>query len=53
MILYFVFLALCAAFFLRHDNIAAFLACTAVLTAALLLVCWIKGERPQWRWKNK
>jgi hypothetical protein len=50
LMLYFLLIALCAAFFLRHDRVAAFLSCTAILTGALLLVCWIKGERPQWRW---
>lgn len=51
-VLYFLFIVLCAVFFLRHDRIAAFLLCAAILTAVLLLVCWIKGERPTWRWGN-
>ncbi len=50
LILYFLFIALCAAFLLREDRVAEFLACTAILTGALLWVCWVKGERPQWRW---
>jgi hypothetical protein len=32
---------------------AAVLACVAVLTAALLGVCRLKGEPPRWRWRGK
>ena len=28
----------------------AFLGYTCLLTLLLLVVCWVKGERPQWRW---
>lgn len=24
--------------------------CVGVLTAVLLVVCWVKGEPPRWRW---
>jgi len=27
-----------------------FIGYTAVLSAALLLICWLKGEPPSWRW---
>lgn len=27
-----------------------FLVYTAFLCAVLIAVCWIKGERPRWRW---
>jgi hypothetical protein len=30
-----------------------FLACVGALTAALLAVCWLKGEPPRWRWGRK
>ena len=45
-----VLAALCGAVFLPAQNIAAFLACTAILTALLIGVCATKGERPRWRW---
>ncbi len=50
---YAVFIALCAAFLPPQDHIAAFLTSVAVLTAALILICWLKGEKPQWRWGSK
>ncbi len=31
-------------------ELLAFLIYTAVLWAALLAVCWVKGEPPRWRW---
>ncbi|GAA5177115.1 hypothetical protein GCM10025771_13700 [Niveibacterium umoris] len=30
-----------------------FAAYTGVLTLALTAICWVKGERPQWRWGKK
>ena len=30
-----------------------FVAYTACLCAALVAVCWVKGERPAWRWGRK
>ena len=24
----------------------------ALLTAALIAICWLKGEPPRWRWGN-
>ena len=30
-----------------------FVASVVVLTAALMLVCWLKGEPPRWRWGGK
>ena len=34
-------------------ELLAFLIYTAVLWAALLAVCWIKGEPPRWRWGKR
>ena len=48
--LYVVLLSLSALSFLPHGRDAAFIACAALLTIALTIVCWIKGEKPQWRW---
>ena len=28
----------------------AFIACVVVLSGLLLVVCWLKGEPPRWRW---
>lgn len=53
LVLYALLLVLSAILFLPADNIAAFLACTAALTAALIVVCWVKGEKPGWRWGNR
>lgn len=30
-----------------------FLAYTSALTAVLIAICWVKGERPQWRWGDE
>lgn len=47
---YIVLMAASAGYFLRNDRVLAFVAATFVLTAALILICWAKGERPEWRW---
>lgn len=31
----------------------AFVAYTLVLSGLLVVICWIKGERPRWRWGGK
>jgi hypothetical protein len=28
----------------------AFIACVVALSVVLMLVCWLKGEPPRWRW---
>ncbi|TMA58488.1 MAG: hypothetical protein E6J73_17320 [Deltaproteobacteria bacterium] len=53
LVAYAVLIAFCQIFLLRQDDVAAFLACSAVLTAALILICWLKGEKPKWRWGSK
>jgi hypothetical protein len=35
---------------LPGKHTARFVVCTVLLTLALLLVCWLKGEKPRWRW---
>jgi hypothetical protein len=38
-------------FFLRGEaGAAAFLTFVSVITLALVLICWKKGEPPRWRW---
>lgn len=31
----------------------AFVAFALLLCVLLVIVCWIKGERPSWRWGDK
>ena len=31
----------------------AYIAYAVILSLALLVVCWLKGEPPRWRWGNK
>jgi hypothetical protein len=48
-----VFIALlgAGAILLAPDkNIAAFLGYVALLSALLIVICWLKGELPRWRW---
>jgi hypothetical protein len=47
---YFGLFALGIIFLGRDGRPAEFLVFASVLTAALLLVCWKKGEPPRWRW---
>ena len=48
-----IFLALIAAgtfVFPPHGNPVPYIAYVVVLSFALVLVCWWKGEPPRWRW---
>jgi hypothetical protein len=40
----------CAGLFLLPGGSFAHLGYNLVLVAALILVCWLKGEPPRWRW---
>lgn len=51
--LYAALLVLSAWTYLSKDDIAAFLACAIALTLALVVVLWLKGERPRWRWGDE
>jgi hypothetical protein len=47
------FAALSAAAFFAFppkEKTGALFACIAALTGLLILICWLKGERPRWRW---
>lgn len=46
-----VFFVLVGANFNRIDS--AFIPRTFVLTLLLILICYKKGEKPEWRWKGK
>ena len=50
MVLYFAALAVSAITFLPGKHTAQFLVCAVSLTLALVIICWLKGERPRWRW---
>lgn len=34
-------------------NVIVFSSIIALLTFGLIIICFIKGEKPQWRWGNK
>ncbi|MBS0589968.1 MAG: hypothetical protein JSR65_04955 [Proteobacteria bacterium] len=36
-----------------HASFIAFAVYLVLLTFALIAVCWIKGEKPKWRWGGK
>jgi hypothetical protein len=53
-ILAYIALLLGGSFLLRPDrHLALFLAYTAILTAALIIICYLKGEKAGWRWGGK
>jgi hypothetical protein len=33
-----------------HGHHFFFIAYTILLAAILILICWLKGEKPRWRW---
>lgn len=47
---FFVLLLAGAVVLLPRLGTPAFLAYTGFLVALLVGICWIKGERPRWRW---
>lgn len=49
LIAYFLAIGAAAVRFLPAHETPAFLVATALLTAALLVVCWRTGEPPAWR----
>jgi hypothetical protein len=46
-------LLLCGSLFLPRFGPVFFVGYSAVLSAALVGVCWLKGEPPRWRWGSK
>jgi hypothetical protein len=47
------FAALSAAAFFAfppNEKPGALFACIAALAALLIAICWLKGEKPRWRW---
>jgi asparagine N-glycosylation enzyme membrane subunit Stt3 len=53
LVVFFLLLLLGAFFFLARQDVLAFVIYTAVLSAALVAVCYVKGEPPAWRWGDK
>jgi len=39
-----------ALIFPPHERLTAFLVSVHTLTLLLIVICWIKGEPPRWRW---
>jgi hypothetical protein len=50
LLVYIVLLGVVIARFQPAGHPLAFALLVALLTAALLAVCWLKGEPPRWRW---
>ena len=48
--LYVAAIAASFSLFPPHQNVAAFIASTMIATIVLVVVCWLKGEPPRWRW---
>ena len=53
LVAFFALLAAGAIVLLPAQQPGHFVAYTAVLCAALVAVCWVKGEPPRWRWGKK
>ena len=47
---YFALLALAVFFFRVDHRPIVFVFVVVILSLALFVVCWIKGEPPRWRW---
>jgi lipoprotein signal peptidase len=50
---FFAVLVVGAAVFLPAQRPVAFVAYTAILSGALIAVCYATGEPPRWRWGKK
>jgi len=47
---YFAVFMLGVVFLRGRERAVEFIAFVSVITLALLLICWKKGEPPRWRW---
>ena len=50
LVVFFALLSLGAATLLPAKGALVYVAYSGCLCAALIAVCWVKGERPHWRW---
>jgi hypothetical protein len=53
MILYLILIALSVYIFPPDKQRALFMSSVILLSILLVVVCWIKGEPPKWRWGKK
>jgi hypothetical protein len=53
MVLFVALLVLGTVLLPPRSNIGAFLLYVVILSAALIAVCWVKGEPPRWRWGGR
>ena len=42
--------SLCAGAFLISEQTGFYVAYAAVLSIVLIIICYLKGEKPRWRW---
>jgi len=52
-VIYFGLILVGAVAVLPNYGTPSFVAYTGAITLLLVAICWVKGERPQWRWGNK
>jgi len=50
LILLFLWIGLFDFYFSIEKNVLGYLVGVFVLTGSLIYLCWIKGEKPRWRW---
>jgi hypothetical protein len=50
MAFYIALLVANAVLFVPHKNNVAFVGTAAALTLGLIVIIWLKGEPPRWRW---
>jgi hypothetical protein len=48
----YVALIIVASMFLR-GNVGLYVGAVVGLSLLLVLICWLKGEKPRWRWGDK
>jgi len=49
LVAYFILIGACAVLLLPKHN-GLFLGCVGILVAVLIFICFLKGEKPRWRW---
>ena len=50
LVLFIALLAAAPVLFPPRSELGAFLAYVFTLAALLVVICWVKGEPPRWRW---
>jgi len=53
LILYLGLVALSFFIFPPHQNPGVFIIAAALLSVFFIVVCWVKGEPPKWRWGSR